>query len=314
MSDSLLFYAIFAAANHESLVMILSWMAPGSGKIFGKINFFLIYANFQKKKLKRLAYVSIYYYLCTLFMRKQDKTMAKNIIITESQFNNLVENIAAEASISAKKRNEKNVENLFTKKVAGYNNIKTLAVFTAQNPDSQAASGTLNKKLNHSLIKALKEGRYLVVPAKGKFGNTENSFAVINISLEATKVYCGKFQQTSFVFTELNGDTIVNYYYEKEDTEKPYSKVYNPYVLRDTAEGYTDMSDAEDYFTVIGDRFKFSIPFPSLSECATTIEKNYLNEDNKKYFNGKSLNDCIDFTINRVGVASARIRNLLYKI
>jgi hypothetical protein len=239
--------------------------------------------------------------------------MGKKIIINESQFNSIVENIASEASINAKKRNAKNVENVFRKGAAGYNNIKTLAVFTANNPDSQAMSGTFNKKANHKLLQALKEANYIVVPAQGKFGNVENSYAVINISLEATKLYCGKYQQTSFVYTELEDGNVMSYYYEKQDTSLPYNKNTNPYVLADTAEGYTDMSDAEDFFTIIGNKFKYQIPFPTMCECSERITSNFLKEDNQKLIRGKSLQECLDFAINKTGMAPGIMRNILYK-
>ena len=99
-----------------------------------------------------------------------------------------------------RQRTRKNIENAFKKGKGGYNAIKTFAVFTAENPDSQSA-----------LLQTLKQGGYVIVPAKGKFGNEEHPYIVLNISQESAAYYCGQFQQTSFVYHVLNDDGVLRH-------------------------------------------------------------------------------------------------------
>ena len=238
--------------------------------------------------------------------------------INEEQLKTIVEEstkkILDEISINAKKRNEKNVENAFRKGKPGINGIRHIAVFTAQNPDSNASSTSYNKKANRTLSKDLIKAHYPVVPAKGKFGgNVENSFAVINIDVDTVKYYCGLFQQTSFIYSTLiNNTTMHSDYYEKSDISKEYDKDNNPYIIKDSADGFIDMSDAQDNFTVIGKSFKYQIPFPTMTEISETIEKNFLNESNSKWFSG-TLEETIDYTIEKIGQPPFIRRGILYK-
>lgn len=231
------------------------------------------------------------------------------IIIDENQYENLVNEI----SINAKKRNEKNIENALMKGKSGINGIRTIAVFTAENPDTTNVGKDYNHKANHSLSKNLKNAGYIVIPAKGKFGGfSENSFAVINISIEAVMNYCAKYQQTSFIYSTIEeGDNAHSSYYEKSDVTKPISKT-NPYVEKDSSDDIIDMSNADDMFTIIGKNFKYQIPFPYLMEISNTINKNFLNEENKKWMLN-TLEETIDYSMNKKGIDSAFRRKVLYK-
>lgn len=243
--------------------------------------------------------------------------MKNKIIMNESQLTDIikesVEEVISEISINAKRRNEKNVENAFRKGKRGINGIKTIAVFTAQNPDSMPTSDSYNKKANHILSKALKAAHYPIIPAKGKFGgNTEYSFAVINIGIDVVKYYCGHFQQTSFIYTILTNNGVMHSdYYEKQNETKPYDKKLNPYVIKDSSDGFVDMSDADDNFTIIGKTFKYQIPFPTMMEITEKIENNFLNENNIKWFSG-TLDDSINYTIEKVGQSPFIKRKVLY--
>ena len=62
-----------------------------------------------------------------------------------------------------RQRTRKNIENAFKKGKRRYNAIKTFAVFTAENSDSQSATSGFNKKQNHSLLQTLKQGEFLTV-------------------------------------------------------------------------------------------------------------------------------------------------------
>ena len=163
-----------------------------------------------------------------------------------------------EDSINAKQRNIKRVENAFNNGVSNY--IRCFAVLTAENPDSKKASNAYNKKANKELFKTLKT-QYTVIPTQGKFGNVENSFLVINIDRGVVEYYCGANEQTSFIFSKVEEGKVVSEYWEKQDVTQPYDKHNNPYVLKDTCDDWVDMSSADDYYTIVGKRFKYSIPF-----------------------------------------------------
>lgn len=168
-----------------------------------------------------------------------------------------------EDSINAKQRNIKRVENAFNNGVSNY--IRCFAVLTAENPDSKKASNAYNKKANKELFKALKT-QYTVIPTQGKFGNVENFFLVMNIDRGVVEYYCGANEQTSFIFSKVEEGKVVSEYWEKQDVTQPYDKNNNPYVLKDTCDDWVDMSSADDYYTIVGKRFKYSIPF-SIFEC-----------------------------------------------
>jgi hypothetical protein len=193
---------------------------------------------------------------------------------------NLMERMGLmEKSRSEKKKDVKRIENFFKK---GNNNVvKCFAVLTAENPNSKKQSTKDNQKSNAELYDALKT-QYTIIPTQGKFGNVENSFVVMNISLETAKYFCGKYEQTSFIYSKIDEDgQLVSEYWEKQDTSEnvKYDKETNPYVLKDTCNDWVDMSDADDYYTIVGKRFKFSIPF-SIFESYTYELSKMMMENN----------------------------------
>lgn len=186
--------------------------------------------------------------------------------------------------------------------ISDIHNIRCVAVLTAFNPDSIAKT-----------LKALKDGKYIVVSAQVKSdGITRNAYAIINISLNTVKLYCGKYQHTSFVYTELNDGLIKSCYYRKQYADKPYSKAHNPFISIESVDTLTAVNDAEDYLTVIGCKFEYQIPSSLLIECHKRINQNYLDAQSNRVFRYQSLNDCICFSIQRIGLAALRIRNMLY--
>lgn len=176
-----------------------------------------------------------------------------------------------EKSRSEKKKDVKRIENFFKK---GNNNVvKCFAVLTAENPNSQKQDAKLNKKDNAQLFDALKT-QYTIIPTQGKFGNVENSFVVMNIDVDTAKFFCGKYEQTSFIFSKIDENSqLVSEYWEKQDTSADYDKVLNPYVLKDTCNDWVDMSGADDYYTIVGKRFKFSIPFSIFESYSYELSK-----------------------------------------
>ncbi len=213
-----------------------------------------------------------------------------------------------ELSPHQKQRNIKNVERFFRNGKNGFNGIRTIAVLTAENPDTQQAPNQFNKKARQSLLSNIKNAGYAYVPAMGKFGNTERPYAVFNMSVETTKALCGKYQQTSFVYSMLNDDgSVHSEYWEKQNPTQPYDKHKNDYVKKDECDTWEDMSDADDNFTVIGKHFKYSIPFDIFNSVDESIGKNVkrLAESIRK--NGKTPiteENILNLAVNGVGYSA----------
>lgn len=235
--------------------------------------------------------------------------MKQKIILTESELSGMIHEAVNEAlsenSINAKKRNVNNAIDVFKKRKSGYNNIKTLGIVTAENADSQEQPRSVNKRNMKNFSDSLKSVHYAFVRQKGHFGgNDEWSYYIFNISLKTLAHYAGMYEQTSFIYAELKGNEVISHYYEKQDINAPYNKKNNPYILKDTANGYIDATDAENY-SEIGGKFRYSIPF-SIFECVNEkIEENLrlINED--KEF-------AIDFGMNRVSMPSMFMRQRIY--
>ena len=234
--------------------------------------------------------------------------------------NEYIENIntnLTEASTHQKQRNNKDAEQLFRKETGRYNGIHTIVVLTVENPDSKQATNQFNQKERHSLLSDIKNGGYAYLPALGRFGNTERLYAVFNMSVNSAMILCGKYQQTSFVYSELKDDSSIHSeYHEKFDKSLPFNKKTNNYVKKDECDTWEDVSNADDDFTIIGEKFKYSIPFPMLNTVNETICENLRRavavekERGNKTINENNL---LDFTINRVGQSPYLWRKTLTK-
>ena len=223
-----------------------------------------------------------------------------------------------EISPSQKKRNNKDVERFFKKGKGGFNGIRTIVVLTAENPDSIQSSSQFNKKVNRSLLKDIKNNRYAYVPAIGKFGdNPENPYAVFNMSVDTAKILCGRYQQTSFVFTQLLDDgSIHSEYWEKKDKIAPYDKRNNDYVKKDECDEWIDMAAADDNFTIVGNKFKYQIPFSifeSVNNLFANNMKHMIDVERRRCSQILTEDKIMDFTINRVGMSPYLWRKGLIK-
>lgn len=228
-----------------------------------------------------------------------------------------VSDILNELSISQKKRNVNDFEKAFRKGNRGFNVIKTIVVFTSENPDSQEASSRFNKKARKSLLSDIKLGGYAFVPAVGKFGNKEHPYAVFNMSVDTAKTLSGKYQQTSFVYSHLTDDGhIHSEYWEKKDITLPYNEEKNDYVIKDECDEWKDMTDAYDYFTIVGNKFKYSIPFSIFEDKNQLIHNNAVRlvEQERRRWNSTITEEkLINNAIYGVGYSPYRWRKALTK-
>lgn len=220
----------------------------------------------------------------------------------------------SEASISQKKRDMKNFEKTF-KNGKSFGGIKTMAIFTSENPNSQRDSGANNKKSIKNLLSDLKTGGFKYVPAYGKFGfrreggvtnvNSEHSYVVFNISVANCVGLCKRYNQTSFIFCTLNDDgKIHSDYYEKTDNGDTYQ-------VTDSEDNWNDKTGENDYYTVIGKNFKFSIPFSIFESADQKICKrlDYIVEN----YNQKSREHLLNLAINGCGQYAYLVRKAISK-
>lgn len=229
-----------------------------------------------------------------------------------------VSEVLNEISPSQKKRNNKDVKRFFKKGKGGFNGIRTIVVLTAEKTDSIQSSNRFNKKAKHLLLKDIKNYKYAYVPAIGKFGgNIENPYAVFNMSVDVAKFLCGKYQQTSFVFTQLlDNGSIHSEYWEKEDQDSPYNGMVNDYIKKDECDEWIDMAAADDNFTIVGNKFKYQIPFSifeSVNNLFTNNMKHMIDVERKRCNQILTEDKIMDFTINRVGMSPYLWRKGLIK-
>ena len=215
-----------------------------------------------------------------------------------------------EDSISQKKRDMKNFEKSF-RGGKSFGGIKTMAIFTSENPNSQRDSSSNNKKSIKNLLSDLKTGGFKYVPAYGKFGfrreggvtkvNSEHSYVVFNISVANCVGLCKRYNQTSFIFCTLNDEgKIHSEYYEKTDDG-------NTYQLIDSEDNWNDKTGENDYYTVVGKNFKFAIPF-SVFENVNNNILGCLDYIIEKYKNNSTRNELLEYSIHGHGQNAYLVR------
>ena len=108
----------------------------------------------------------------------------------------------------------------------GLNGIRTIVVLDSMDPDDQRTINKRNPKARRSPLSIIKSGGYACVPAMEKSGNFDSPYAIFNMSLDVAKKMCGKYQQTSFVYSVLNEDGMIHSeYYTKQEWTMTISKL-----------------------------------------------------------------------------------------
>lgn len=210
-------------------------------------------------------------------LTEQEKKKIKKVVK-----NAIDEFFLTEKSKNAKARDIRNVENTFNNGTFGYNAIKTFGVVSAENPDSQTQSYSANKRGSKTLKDELKSSNYIVLPQKGVWGGVpEWSYFIVNITIETLTYFAGKFQQTSFIFARNENGKVISEYWEKSNPNEPYSKNKNPYIKKDECDTFVDAKNDDTGYSVIGNTFKYRIPFKIFEETNRKINDNLslMNED-----------------------------------
>ena len=190
--------------------------------------------------------------------------------------------------------------------------IKTLVVFTAENHNSTELKRSQNKKQNESLLIALKDAGYKFAPVIGRFhGSSEHHYAVFNMSLKAAKMLCGRFEQTSFIWCQLDGDGgILSQYWEKQDVTSPYNVHKNDYILKDEIDEWKDQSKAENSYMLIGRNFSIQLPYGILESINNKFGENIKQICEHDTMSGDKI---LDFAINGVGLSPSLYRKAIIR-
>ena len=191
----------------------------------------------------------------------------------------------------------------------GFNGIRTIVVVASDASDDQWIIKRYNQKTRRSLLSIFKSSGYACAQAMEKFGNFYRPYAIFNMSVDAAKKICGKYQRTSFVFSVLNEEGVIHseYYTKQEqDPTLPYSKQANDFTKNDECDTLVDTSNPDGNLMVIGKKFKYGIPYQTLHSINETICENLKrmvaiekNRGNHSITEERAL----EFTINGVGMS-----------
>lgn len=158
--------------------------------------------------------------------------------------------------------------------------VMSFMIITPENPMGKATDEHQNKILREKFLKNMKELRHPCMPIKGVYNhNKENSFLVLNPSLDDAKKIGYDYDQEAFIFADRREfwDNFIYRYFEKPKKGE--------YTVQSTVKTISSKEEAEDLFSRFKN-FKFSMDFFSdkevdydgiYPECVEWYD-NYLND------------------------------------
>lgn len=176
--------------------------------------------------------------------------------------------------------------------------IKTFAIISPENPMGISYSRKENEKRLIQFKNDLRFGSYSYTQIKGRYGNIEHSFIIVNIRLQDAKAYASAFRQESFFFGQVtpNG-SIISYYKTPWDKEKAMNernlKITMPYNLIETSDKIIDAETENDFYSKFGIKFR--------------IDMNCFNEK-LDYINEKDLAESLSDEYTFLGARSYRMK------
>lgn len=235
-------------------------------------------------------------------------SMSKTIKITESEINKAVNAVFEELDEISRSQKAK-IRNKAIGAINGADdNVKTFLIITAENPMGDKGGNRQNRNANTSLVDYLQRGNYAWQPVRGKYGNTENSKIIFNITLGEAKRLGLQFAQESFIYGKKNnGVTRFELYVMNENG--------NDYDFVEAQDKYINIGDEEkDFYTAIDNKHKFNIPFEYFNEACERFNRK-INETkikSEKYRSGfdRFLNESLKE--NKTGNFYYLNRTLLY--
>ena len=234
--------------------------------------------------------------------------MGKTIKITESEINKAVNAVFEELDEISRSQKAK-IRNKAIGAINGADdNVKTFLIITAENPMGDKGGNRQNRNANTSLVDYLQRGNYAWQPVRGKYGNTENSKIIFNITLGEAKRLGLQFAQESFIYGKKNnGVTRFELYVINENGDD--------YDFVEAQDKYIKMGDEEkDFYTAVDSKNKFNIPFEYFNEACERFNQK-INETkikSEKYRSGfdRFLNESLKE--NKTGNFYYLNRTLLY--
>ena len=190
----------------------------------------------------------------------------------------------------------------------GDDNVKSFLIITAENPMAQPGTNKINRNANAEMVKYLKSGNFAWQPVRGKYGSTENTKIIFNISLSEAKRLGLVFEQESFIYgTKKNGVTNFDLYMITDDKKD--------YKFTERKQKHDKVgSDEKDYYTAIDNKHKFTIPYDYFKESCDKFNSlvNEAKSKSSKYRNEyeRCVNECL--SENRTGKHYYINRALIY--
>ena len=175
-----------------------------------------------------------------------------------------------------------------------YANIKTLIVFTAEE------------------LNAIENGGYKIEPIIGNLHNSSKQlYVAFNMSLKTAQYICERCQCTTFVWNELTNDGYVHsQYWEKEDASS------KDYVVKYECLKEIDQCNVDGTFTVIREKFNFSIPFSTMERLNEKFSKNItqiIEQEQKRGNATLNREQILDFAMNKAGQSPMLYRKAIIK-
>lgn len=140
-------------------------------------------------------------------------------------------------------------------------------------------STILLHKIEETGNTGLRYGGFVYVPLKGKYGDLEKSYIIFNLTLSDAKTIASDYGQESFFFANVKEDKSTIAYYVTSDGCKTYKLV-------DVSETISDETDARDYFSKFGFKFRinmreFGDEIPEITDRAAFEES--FDEENRNF-------------------------------
>ena len=134
-------------------------------------------------------------------------------------------------------------------------------------------------KIEETGNSGLRYGGFIYVPLKGKYGDLEKSYIIFNLTLSDAKTIARDYGQESFFYANVKEDKSTIAYYVTNDGCKTYKLV-------DISETVSDESEAEDYFSKFGFKFRinmreFGDKIPEITD-RTAFEESF-DEENRNF-------------------------------
>lgn len=143
--------------------------------------------------------------------------------------------------------------------------IRSFGIMTAENPMGQKYTKKQNIERQQSFQQHLQEGLFQYIRIKGKYGNLENPFVILNINIDELLTLGAKYDQESVIFARNYFDYVEFQYWEQSGDGN--------FKLLDTSDYFTTLDDPEDFYSYKRD-WKFNIPFP-IFESMNTYWREY---------------------------------------